>query len=206
MTWLEQPEGGVVEGQEFMVDLPEDFKGLRIEAPTGRWKDGIFGCFNYGICHPSLCCACFCTQLAMAQVMTRMKLTYLGEPGSRSSTMSTFKIVALLFICYTIYSIALEIAAPSDEPTTPLISTLKALGGICFSLYALYAMMKTREFVREKHSIPEGRLGVCEDLLCSLCCSCCAVSQMARHTGEYERYNGACCSARGLTEAAPLNV
>jgi len=56
------PEGGVTVGQEILVELPFDFKGERIEAPTGRWKDGIFSCFNYGIFHSSVWCACCCTQ------------------------------------------------------------------------------------------------------------------------------------------------
>ena len=149
--------------------------------------------------------------VAMAQVMTRMSLTFLGEPGSRDSTKMTFKIVAVLFVSYTVYSIALELAAPTpvdddDTPVNPIISLLKSIGAIAFTLYALYAMMKTREFVRQKHSIPEGKLGACEDFMCSMFCSCCAVAQMARHTGEYETHKGVCCSTRGLEESAPLNV
>jgi len=147
----------------------------------------------------------------MAQVMTRMRLTFLGEPGSIESTKNTFKIVAILFASYTIYSIAMEVAAPTpqnaDDPKVdPIVSFLKAIGGVFFTLYVIYALMKTRQFVRSKHSIPEGRLGACEDLICSIACSCCAVAQMARHTGEYEKYSGKCFSARGLPETAPMNV
>lgn len=203
------PDGGVIEGQEFLVPLPDNFNGLRINAPTGRWKEPFFDCLTYGCCHPSLCCALWCTQIAMAQIMTRMNLTFLGEPGRRDTTRDTFKIVCALFLSYTIYSIALEIATPSvgvNEATNPIISLLKAFGTVAFTFYAIYALMRTRESVRTKHSIPVGRFGAWEDLCASIWCSCCAVSQMARHTGEYEVYKGVCFSDRGLEEGAPPNV
>ena len=59
-----QPAGGVVEGQVFLVPLPDDFAvgEPRIDAPTGRWKDGTFDLVNAGWCHPSLWCALCFTQ------------------------------------------------------------------------------------------------------------------------------------------------
>ena len=59
-----QPPGGVVEGQIFLIPLPDDFAvgEPRVNIPTGRWKDGPFDCLKAGICHPSLWCALCCTQ------------------------------------------------------------------------------------------------------------------------------------------------
>lgn len=147
----------------------------------------------------------------MAQVMTRMHLTFLGEPGTHASTRNTFKIVAMLYAAYTIYGVALEIASPTpddddDPPVNPVVALMKAGGTVAFTIYSIYALMKTREFVRIKYSISEGRFGAFEDLLYSIFCSCCTVAQMARHTGEYETYKGTCLSQNGLPEDAPLNV
>lgn len=204
------PVGGVMEGQEFLVPLPTSFPANRIVAPTGRWKDPIFDCLSYGMCHASLCCSCWCTQLGMAQVMTRMNLTFLGEPGRRDNTRESFKIVCALFVSYTVYSMALEIASPTPDDdgddSNPVIYMLKAFGTVAFTFYAIYALMRTRESVRTKHSIPPGKCGPWEDLCLSVWCSCCAVAQMLRHTGEYEIYKGACFSDRGLPDDAPLNV
>lgn len=204
------PDGGVTEGQEFLVPLPDSFTADRIVAPTGTWKDPFFHCLTYGICHPSICCGFWCTQIGMAQVMTRMNLTFLGEPGRRDNTRDTFKIVCALFLSYTIYSIALEIAAPTPDDeydyTNPIVSLLKALGTVTFTFYAIYALMRTRESVRTKHSIPVGKCGAWEDLCLSTWCSCCTVAQMLRHTGEYEVYKGVCLSERGLPQDSPLNV
>ena len=75
-----------------------------------------------------------------------------------------------------------------------------------FALYFLIALIRTRRSVRDQYSIPSGCLGCCEDFCCSTFCGCCAVSQMARHTGDYESNNGVCCSDRGLPKSAPLNM
>jgi len=58
----EVPEGGVTEGQTFLAALPENYTGERLNIPTGHWKDGLFDCFNYGVCHSSLWCAICCPQ------------------------------------------------------------------------------------------------------------------------------------------------
>lgn len=54
--------GGVVEGQTFLAPLPENYTGERLNIPTGHWKDGLFGCFNYGLCNASVWCAICCPQ------------------------------------------------------------------------------------------------------------------------------------------------
>jgi Cys-rich protein (TIGR01571 family) len=175
-----------------MVQLPASVQDDRIDAPTGRWKDGLFGCFNEGVCHPSICCAFFCTKLAMAQVMSRMSLTWLGEPGQRVATQNTFKVVVLLVVAYMIYSTSLEFATlntkPSDVPIWILV--MKSVGSVLFGIWSLYSLCRTRQSVRRQYSIPEEHCNGCEDLCCSFFCTCCTVAQMLRHTGEYESYPG----------------
>jgi hypothetical protein len=94
---VKKPEGGVQEGQVFLTPLPETFDNPRIDAPTGKWKDGLLNCCSLGFLHSSFWCALCCTQIAMAQVMARMQLTWLGEPGSLISTKSTYKVRAILY-------------------------------------------------------------------------------------------------------------
>mmetsp|Transcript_10577 Transcript_10577/g.13042 ORF Transcript_10577/g.13042 Transcript_10577/m.13042 type:complete len:268 (+) Transcript_10577:111-914(+) len=202
------PKGGVTEGQEFLAPLPHDFDVPRLNVPTGHWKDNLCGFCKHGPFHPHFCCALMCTQLAMAQVMKRMHLTWLGAPGTEISTKNTYKIVLALVISYMVYEMALEIAAPSptfdgDPTVPPVIALLKSLGTIFFTIYAIYSLMKTRQSVRERYSIPETRLHGCEDLACSCFCSCCVAAQMMRHTGEYETYQSRCCTETGLPQDAP---
>ena len=199
-----------MEGQTFMAPLPEVARGQRktISAPTGKWKDGLCDCFSVGICHPSIWCAFFCSKIAMAQIMTRMQLTWLGEPGPKVSTQNTFKVVLILFIAYTIYSTALEIATLETTPaTTPVyIIVLKTVGSILFGIWSLYSLCRTRQNVRAQYSIPEQHCQGCEDLCCAFWCTCCTLSQMARHTGEYETYPGVCFSSTGHPEGTPMTV
>lgn len=75
-----------------------------------------------------------------------------------------------------------------------------------FTIWSIYALMKTRENVRAKYSIPEEKCQGCEDLCCSVFCSCCVVAQLARHTGDYETYKGSACSETGHAAHTPSIV
>jgi len=207
---VEVPEGGVKEGQMFLTPLPESMNGFRLAIPTGGWKDGFLGCFNAGFCHPSIWCAFCCPQILMAQVMTRMNLTWLGDPGPRVSTQNTFKVVFTIVMSYIVYSTALELASLEytsvgvDLPTYLLV--LKTIGSVTFTVYAFYSLCKTRQNVRARYSIPTAQCGGMEDCVCAFFCTCCTVSQLARHTGEYETYPGVCCSETGHPKGTPLTV
>jgi len=204
----EVPEGGVREGECFLTPLPTSLQEDRIQAPTGRWKDGLFDCCSLGICHPSLCCAFWCSKVSMAQIMTRMQLTWLGEHGQAVATKNTFKVVVLLLASYILFSTSLEIASleftPATTPTT--IVVMKAMGMILFGIWSLYSLCRTRQNIRRQYSIPEERCTGCEDLCCAFFCTCCTLSQMARHTGEYETYSGSYLTTTGHPHSAPLTV
>jgi Cys-rich protein (TIGR01571 family) len=151
----------------------------------------------------------------MAQVMSRMQLTWLGGIGSANMTRQTFMVVLMLTVAFFVYCLALEIAAfpytststvesPVDPPL--YISVLRMAGDLLFSLWAFIALCRTRRAVRERYQIPEQHCKGCEDACCSLWCGCCVAAQMMRHTGEYETYTGVCCSATGHPPGAPLVV
>ena len=200
--------GGVKEGQVFTTELPKNYDGTMIDAPTGRWKDNFWDCCHAGFFHPSLWCSICCSQLAMAQVMTRMQLTWLGQPGPITRTRQAFLVVLILMMSYLTYGTALELAALPYEPQNePMIFTYLRMGGnILFSLYCVYALCRTRETVRTRYQIPEQHCIGCEDLCCSIWCGCCTTAQMLRHTGEYETYSGIWCSTSGHPPGTPLVV
>ena len=204
---VEVPPGGFDEGQVFLHGLPPDFAvgEPSLNIPTGRWKDGLCDFLNAGLFHPSVWCACCCTQIGMGQVMQRLHLTWLGDVGHDSSTKNTFMVVLALLCAYTVYSLALEIIEGDNMYETPAwVAPMKFVGGVLFTIWSVWALMKTRENVRAKYSIPEEKCGGCEDLCCAAWCSCCVVAQIARHTGEYETYRGSCCSKTGLSGAPEI--
>lgn len=199
------PPGGIQEGEIFLVPIPTDLDEPQIIVETGRWKDPLFACFKHGICHPSIWCALCCTQLAAAQVMARLRFTWLGSPGPEVSTKLTLRIVITLVFCYMVYTVSLDYASVYIVEGT-VISFLKVLGTLSFTTYSIYALMKLRENIRAKYSIPERVCYGCEDLICAAFCSCCTVAQLSRHTGEFETYRGSWCSETGLTSKSPICI
>lgn len=191
-----------------MAPLPPNVISPRIKAPTGRWKDGLCDCFSLGIIHPHIWCSFCCSKIAMAQLMTRMQLTWLGEPGARTATQNTFKVVCILLVSYIVYSTSLEVAYLDYEKAEipKLIVSMKFIGSFLFGIWSLYSLCRTRQSVRARYSIPEERCVGCEDVCCSFFCTCCVVAQMSRHTGEYETYPAVCCTTTGHPPGTPLTV
>lgn len=144
----------------------------------------------------------------MAQIMQRLNFTWMGEVGYDASTKHTFRVVVALLAAYTVYALALEIIEGDKTmyEIPPFIAPMKFVGGVLFTIWSIWSLMKTRENVRAKYSIPEEQCVGYEDLCCSAFCSCCVVAQMGRHTGEFETYRGSCCSTTGLAMGAPAIV
>ena len=207
VSW-EQPPGGIQEGKTFLTPVPNATDVYRIRAPTGRWKDGVCDCCVHGFFHPHVWCTFFCSKIMMAQVMTRMHLTWLGEPGPLAATQNTFRVVVILLISYIVYSSTLELASldyqQQEVPTYMVV--MKLVGSMLWVIWTTYSLCRTRQSIREQYSIPEQRCHGCEDLCCSFFCTCCSLAQMARHTGEYETYPGKICTDTGLPVDAPFTV
>ena len=145
----------------------------------------------------------------MGQLMQRLRLNWLGEGGEDESAKISFKIVLTLVICYTIFSVALELVSLDyyHYNIPGYVPSLKFMGGVIFTIYSIIALMRVRESVRAKYSIPEGtRCAGCEDVVYSTFCSCCVVAQISRHTGEYETYKGSFFSETGMAPGVPQIV
>jgi Cys-rich protein (TIGR01571 family) len=221
-----QPEGGVKEGQRFVVpvSLPAamgeatpltGFSYSDDTSPRGLWKDSLCDCLSLGPCHPSLWCAWCCPQILMAQVLTRMNMSWLGERNS-SQAASTFKTVVCLVVAYYVLSSLLAPPKPVPRVTgdddvdinvewiqpdaNPLTYMLYQLVNLAFGLYTLVVMVRLRAAVREKYSLPNQTPcgDTVEDVCCSCFCGCCTVSQLARHTADYHERRALCCSSTGL--------
>lgn len=79
----------------------------------------------------------------------------------------------------------------------------RALMRFAFFLYTLVLTMKTRAFVRNRYQIPETTCRGCEDCCCAFWLPCCTITQMARHTADYDHYPAACCTETGLSSHVP---
>jgi hypothetical protein len=78
-------------------------------------------------------------------------------------------------------------------------------GTLLFLLWMMKALVGTRQHVREQYFIPEGQ--ECwkgyEDLCLSCFCTCCVISQIDRHTGDYDTLVGPSREDGGGVPTAP---
>jgi len=182
--------------------------------PDGRWRDGLCNCFAHGCCHQTFCCGYWCTPVLLAQVMTRLRLTWQGAPGVDYK--KTFKIVVIAYIfTMVVYSVleaveksiygedeieALENGVKYEPPMTYyVLSRISSAVYFLFWIFMLYIIINTRRHIRRRSNIPEKHCSGCEDCCCALFCSFCTVTQMARHTVDYNFQNASCCSETGLS-------
>lgn len=152
----------------------------------------------------------------MAQVMTRMRLTWTGEAGWYRPTLRTYKCVLFLVLSYVFIMISLIVAQECMHEYAPAkvrkrfreyFPVAQVVATVFFCIWALYSLCMTRENVRVHFSIRQRPLFCgCEDLCCSICCTCCTVAQLARHTGDYETYPASCCGESGHASEGPLFV
>jgi len=215
---VEVPEGGVDEGDSFYVPLPDASYGQRLPsgAPIGEWKDGLFDFCRLGWVHPVVISSICCTQILMAQVMTRMQLNWLGIKTSIHETGNTFRTVLIVIGSYYILYFTYAIMFPGwdyyDENTGENYHVENAAGRlvrsiikILFAAWSVYALGNVRFAMKEKYNIPTKHFGRWEDYIYACFCSCCITSQMARHSADYEQYDPVCCSGDGLPEDARID-
>jgi len=192
-----------------------------MDIPTDRWRDGLFSCFRFGCFHPVVLVGFFCFPVTLAQVMTRMDLTWIGDyrgsdrrvpsmtaNGIRTRIFfSTFKCVMTIYIVYLVglyikgklfQEMMLELPIPLFLPMS--------WWDFLFWVYCFVAVMKTRSYIRRKYSIPESECHGCEDCCCAFFCLPLTICQMARHTADYETYRAVPCNESGLPPSAPAIV
>jgi Cys-rich protein (TIGR01571 family) len=132
---------------------------------------------------------------------------------------ATFKILAgitilRIFLVQTISITANAFAgeddtyeeAQHDNQIVALLTGITSIINIAYAIFAIYLIAITRYRIRSRYGIPEQNCRGCEDCCCALWCYCCTVSQMARHTADYDNYAAKCCSETGLGRNAPSIV
>ena len=171
----------------------------------GVWKDSLFDCHRYGFFHPTLWNAICCPQILMAQILTRLKLNWLGEPGYewQKTFRKVFGIVCVYWVLTTVLSPppmyttdANGMMVPTGTVVPKWQATLNSLVFWSFALYTLLVLTKLRRSIRQRFEIPSRHPA--EDCCVSFWCGCCSVAQMARQTCDYHRQAAVCCSTTGL--------
>jgi len=219
------PVNGVRSGQQMVVPFQQqgEFHQQTTTstengvAAGGRWKDDLFDCCKHGPCHPSLLCACCCQLILLGQVMTRLKLNWLGDSEPYGAKNNTCRIMVLITFLFGIWGMVfnstinddqnIEVIALDDYDTVETIETITIddtqSGWYNFGInlhfaFVLFLTWKVRKYIRAKNQIPEKNCVGCEDFCCSLWCGCCVLSQVARQTADYDQEKAQCCSVTGV--------
>ena len=179
--------------------------------PTGAWRDGICDCCIHGCCHPMCCLSLWCRACALGQVMTRMGLGWTGTPiNRRRGTWSAFRVlfcITAVYWCFRLYIyprlLGASITKSMDSDTSHVMQQLYSTVNLLFFIFVVILLVSVRGYVRRKYAIREQYCSGCEDCCLAVFCSCCAVSQLARHTADYRTYRAACCTETGLSEDVP---
>jgi len=181
-------------------------------VPTGNWRDGLFNCFEYGVCHPALCLAWWPYTIACAfgQLLRRLNLNICGCPATPTSW-NPFRFwwmwvaLSLTFLSLGGFCEGLYIGKGDIPP--PFVLTISGIGYLLW--YSMFATMfvlliRLRNYVRQKYKIQDGKdiCGghCCGDCLVTWCCTTCVLAHMMRHTANYKAHKASCCSETGLPE------
>lgn len=207
-----QPAGGVNKGDEFQAIVMSSQSGgvftLSDNAPTGHWRDGLCSCCKFGPCHPMFLLAMCIPQVLMAQVMTRMKLSWLGNPADLEEWKKTYRKVWMVIVSFCVLKFIFAVPVEVDNDTGKVVPqddkdpriVVNNVIGFFYAVYTLYVMSKARKYIRDRYNIPEQRCHGCEDVVCSFCCGCCTIAQMANHTADYDVIRATCCTTTGLPD------
>jgi hypothetical protein len=139
--------------------------------------------------------------------MTRMHLDWKGvHIGRKPVGWTPFKIMMLATITFVVtdnvLSIIISPYVTSTEQVVPgwVIAMLACRGlfRCLFLAYFMFAMVRTRAYIRKTYSIRPQRCHGYYDCCLSVLFPCCSIAQMARHTTNYRRSTAACCNETGI--------
>jgi len=214
---IEVPEEGVKWGGTVLAPFSRRrFVDLPSKATIGRWKDKLCHCCRYGCCTAVCCSTLFCPQILMAQIMTRMNLNWCGTSAPMQVTSTVFRTIVLGIALVSVLTVCERFMFPESSVISDTFSIdiyeltgteegsvvgqvfhfISSLPYVLFLIYYFIVLAKTRSFVRKRYSIPNKC--PCQDYCCSLMCSWCVLSQMARHTADYTSTKSQFCTRTGL--------
>lgn len=140
---------------------------------------------------------------------------------------TAFKVLAILFVVWMVVNQSLSMlispyqyenmlnpdedhgANDQDIPVWVRVAiSVQYLLSALYFFYILALMIRTRSYIRRRYAIRTTSACCCCGPTCEDCCwsfwlPCCTVTQMARHTADYDTYKAACCTDTGLSDRAP---
>ncbi|KAG9408135.1 hypothetical protein AC1031_021380 [Aphanomyces cochlioides] len=150
-----------------------------IPVAYGMWRSGVFECLES---IPNSLMALFCPCISVAQIAAR-----LGAFGGYIGVIFAFLVLFALHGSFTVvYNYHVAILDSEDNWTPEGIKrehittygTLSTAASLLPAILVAILRTRTRRLFRIQGS-------ECEDFICSYCCSCCTIAQLATQVQSY---------------------
>ena len=147
--------------------------------------------------------------VAVGQVTRRVQLTAACKPGTLLQAQGAFKVFLIaMVVCLIINAIlslilCQKVATNNYDAMLPnylIILPIRILWHYIYMIILAAVLFQLRGYVRRQYAIPGNRLADC---CCSCLCPCLVLTQMMRHTTDYDIYPSVCCSETGIPPHAP---
>ena len=205
------PAGGVKQGETFTCYMRE-LDSVAIDIPVGYWKDNLTDVCAYGCYHPVFWNPIICPLTSLWQIQTRVGLDFMGRPREEGvpSPQLPNRTVLLVILSSWVFMNGALLAGYNFKWSRGLdlsLADISAIGLVNLVMFAfvVFVAQSTRNSVREKFLIRENRCSDLEDIYVSALALPCAISQMSRHTANYDDYEAVCCSKTGLPDGVRVN-
>jgi Cys-rich protein (TIGR01571 family) len=152
----------------------------------------------------------FILSVLLGQITTRVDFDFIGRPkdsvGGSLSNRSMMLIVVCFWLLMNVGLFAGYDAKWSQDLELSIADLIALLlvNGAMFG-FIVFVTQSARSSIREKFMIRENCCYDLEDLCCATFCLPCTISQMARHTANYNDYEAVCCSKSGLPDGVKVN-
>ena len=161
-------------------------------TPMGGWRTRMCSCCDV-VTQSTFWTGLLCAPILMAQIITRLKLTWNGREGPPEQTSLSFNKLILSLVL------------------TMALFWIPVMGSMCLFAYYLvvivYVGSQVRAYMRQRYKIPSTLPTRCGDRIDDVCmmlfCGCCSTIQMARHTHDDKDHPGHGCTTTGLEFDAP---
>lgn len=166
-----------------------------------KWKDGMLSIFAHGVFHPFLVLTWCAPIYAIAQVMTRLQLNWIGNPTSHESDTKEIyqklNYVVMFWAMISLASLSWAIFSYNQTGFCNIASIfIFVMVNIFMHVFTAFIAGNTRIHLRELFNIADDYE---EDYILSVFFLRFAIAQMGRYTGNYNKNQAYFWTATGLS-------
>uniref|UniRef100_A0A6S8YHM9 Uncharacterized protein n=1 Tax=Chaetoceros debilis TaxID=122233 RepID=A0A6S8YHM9_9STRA len=169
-----------------------------VVAFVDEWRDGMGDIFSHGVCHPALLLSFFAPVFALGQVMTRLKLNWVGSIGTKDDTNAIFFKFGTIVLSWISLNV-LSIVSFQFRYMNGVLGSVEIFAMVMINMFmytfCVFATGNTRNYMRQVYNIHDVP-GT--DYLVSAVYMPFTIAQMLRHTADYNQLEAYMFTTTGL--------